>query len=200
MNYYNYYTEIEDTFIRRRGKHLFVSPLDWALIEMWQERGIPLHIVIRSIESVFDVFDKQPPGTRTIKTLFYCREEIEVQYAEWTKSRTGSSELSGESAAPASGFSVEAVAAHIDHAIAELKTNTINELLEDVTRAVDRLAELAANLTDSPETVDSTLADIEKLLERAMRSNWNSAASKGIGERSRGPAPSLQGRDGAGSL
>ena len=62
MNYYNYFTEIEDTFIRRRGKNLFLSPLDWALIEVWQDRGIPLHIVIRSIESVFDVFDRQPPG------------------------------------------------------------------------------------------------------------------------------------------
>src|SRR4051812_29211234 len=58
LNYFNYFTEIEDTFIRRRNKHLFLSPLDWALIEGWQERGIPLHIVIRSVESVFDVFDK----------------------------------------------------------------------------------------------------------------------------------------------
>ena len=92
VNYFNYYTEIEDTFVRRRGKNLFLSPLDWALIEVWQERGIPLHIVLRSIESVFDVFDKQPPGTRTIKSLFYCREEIEVQYREWVTSQTGKSD------------------------------------------------------------------------------------------------------------
>src|SRR5256885_3943463 len=89
LNYFNYYTEIEETFVRRRGKNLFLSPLDWALIETWQERGIPLHIVIRSIESVFDVFDKQPAGTRTIKSLFYCREEIEAQYLEWTQSQIG---------------------------------------------------------------------------------------------------------------
>jgi hypothetical protein len=94
LNYFNYFTEIEDTFVRRRGKHLFLSPLDWAMMESWQERGVPLHIVIRAIESVFDVFDKQPPGTRAIKSLFYCREEIEVQYAEWVTSQTGkSSEL-----------------------------------------------------------------------------------------------------------
>ena len=88
MNYYNYFTEIEDTFIRRRGRNLFLSPLDWALMEAWRDRGIPLHIVIRSIESVFDVYDRQPPGTRTIKTLFYCREEVEVQYAEWQTAQT----------------------------------------------------------------------------------------------------------------
>jgi hypothetical protein len=53
MNYYNYFTEIEDTFVRRRGKHLLLSPIDWAMIEGWQERGVPLHIVLRGIESVF---------------------------------------------------------------------------------------------------------------------------------------------------
>ena len=92
MNYYNYFTEIEDTFIRRRGKNLFLSPIDWALIESWQDRGIPMHIVIRSIESVFDIYDKQPARTRSIKSLFYCREEIEVQYAEWSRSQTGKSD------------------------------------------------------------------------------------------------------------
>src|SRR5436189_3489481 len=92
LNYFNYFAEIEETFVRRRGKHLFLSPLDWALIEAWQERGVPLHIVIRSIESVFDVFDEQPAGTRTIKSLFYCREEIESQHAEWLRSRAGASD------------------------------------------------------------------------------------------------------------
>jgi hypothetical protein len=170
VNYYNYYTEIEDTFIRRRGKNLFLSPLDWALIEVWQERGIPLHIVIRSIESVFDVFDKQPAGTRTIKSLFYCREEIEVQYREWTTSQTGKSETSGSGNGQ---FSVEVVAAHIASAIDALRANSSADLKEDLVRAIDRLDELAANMTDDFETVDSTLGDIEKLLDRAMLSNWD---------------------------
>ncbi|MFT3745992.1 MAG: hypothetical protein QM785_17110 [Pyrinomonadaceae bacterium] len=172
MNYYNYFTEIEDTFIRRRGKNLFLSPLDWALMEAWQDRGIPLHIVIRSIESVFDVFDKQPVGTRTIKSLFYCREEIEAQYAEWTTARTGSSESLNE-AISESPFSVEAVKNHIENAITELKAISIPGMQEEISRAITRLEELSANLANTPEKVDSTLSDIEKLLERAMRTNWD---------------------------
>ena len=175
MNYYNYFTEIEDTFIRRRGKHLFLSPLDWALIEVWQDRGIPLHIAIRSIESVFDVFDKQPPGTRTIKSLFYCREEIEVQYSEWVRSQTGKSDSSGSGTEQ---FSDEAVATHIADAIEAFRANSASGLREDLDRAVSRLEELAANLTDNFETVDATLGDIEKLLERAMLSNWDKAHLK----------------------
>lgn len=170
MNYFNYYTEIEDTFIRRRGKHLFLSPLDWALIEVWRDRGIPLHIVIRSIESVFDVFDKQPVGTRTIKTLFYCREEIEVQYTEWMTAQTGKSTEAAEE--NVSVFSTEAVADHIARAITMLKANSANALQEDMSRAVSRLEELATNLTDDFETVDATLGDIEKLLDRGLLTNW----------------------------
>ena len=172
MNYFNYFTEIEDTFVRRRGKNLFLSPLDWALMEVWQDRGIPLHIVIRSIESVFDVFDKQPAGTRTIKSLFYCREEIEVQYKEWLTSQTGKSAETSEDQ-PADGFSRETIDSHVAAAIERLKANTVNELREDILRAVSRLEEFAASIGDDLETVDQTLGDIEKLLDRGMLTNWD---------------------------
>ena len=179
MNYFNYFTEIEDTFIRRRAKNLLISSLDWALIEQWQDRGIPLHIVIRSIESVFDVYDKQPEGTRTIKSLFYCREEIEVQYKEWLTAQTGKSVETGDEA-DASGFSVDAVRTHIVNAVEALRSNSASGLQEDLSRAVDRLEELAANLTGDFEAVDGTLSDIEKLLDRAMLSNWDKTHLKAL--------------------
>lgn len=146
------------------------------MIESWQDRGIPLHIVIRSIESVFDVFDKQPPGTRTIKSLLYCREEIEVQYKEWSTSQTGSSaEANGTSDA---AFSTEAVHRHISDTIAALKANSMSGLREDLDRAIARLDELSTNLTDDFETIDKTLGDIEKLIDRSMLTNWEPAHFK----------------------
>lgn len=171
MNYYNYFTEIEDTFVRRRGKHLFLSPLDWALIDGWKERGIPLHIVIRSIESVFDVYDRQPAGTRSIKTLFYCREEIESQYNEWLKSQVGKSndDLADRTAV----FSTDDIAAHIAGSIEKLEAVTYPELTEDISRAIARLGALHDDLTGDVETVDKTLGDIEKLLDRSLLANWD---------------------------
>jgi hypothetical protein len=170
LNYYNYFTEIEETFIRRRGKNLFLSPLDWALIESWQDRGIPLHIVIRSIESVFDVFDQQPVGTRTIKSLFYCREEIEAQYNEWVSAKVGQSD-----GGDASGlqYSPAAIREHIVESIAKLENVELAGLEEDIARAISRLRELYDALTGDLETVDGTLGDIEKVLERGMLSNWD---------------------------
>src|SRR6476660_5039984 len=88
MNYFNYFTEIEDTFVRRRGKHLFLSPMDWALMETWKETGIPLHIVLRGVERSFDSFEAKP-RKRSVKSLLYCQEEVEAQHAEWLESRVG---------------------------------------------------------------------------------------------------------------
>jgi len=89
LNYFNYFSEIEELFVRRRGRNLLLSPLDWALIETWQERNVPLPIILRAIERVFDSVDKQPARKRTVKSLTYCREEIESLYAEWLKTQIG---------------------------------------------------------------------------------------------------------------
>jgi hypothetical protein len=175
VNYYNYFTEIEDTFVRRRAKHLFLSPLDWALIDVWKDRGIPLHIVIRAIESVFDVFDRQPPGTRTIKSLFYCREEIESQYLEWLNSRVGSTEDED-----AKQFPRDAIETHIDSAIEKLRNVKQESMTEDISRSITRLEELRDDLTSDTESIDGTLGDIEKILDRALLTKWDSTHLKRV--------------------
>jgi hypothetical protein len=169
VNYYNYFTEIEDAFVRRRGKHLLLSPIDWAMIEGWQERGIPLHIVLRGIESVFDIFDKNP-GPRTIKGLLYCREEIEAQYQEWIGMQIGRSDEEA-SAIARQTFSDDAIASHIQNAIDQLRKINNKRLKEDLERAAIRLEELKNNLTDDIEIIDKALSDIEHFLDHAILTN-----------------------------
>lgn len=165
MNYFNYFTEIEDAFVRRRGKNLLLSPLDWALIDAWRERDIPLHIVLRAIEAVFDIFD-QNPRPRSIKSLMFCREEVEAQFAEWQASRTGAaSDTQTEAAA---GIPVDDIRAHITDTLTQLRAVSREELEEDLLRACSRLEQLAEELSDDPETADKSLNDIEKFLEEAM--------------------------------
>ena len=165
MNYYNYFTEIEETFVRRRGKHLLLSPIDWAMIEGWRDRGIPLHIVIRAIENVFDGFDKNP-GPRTIKGLLYCKEEVEAQFLEWSsmqagKGNNGSNEGSVE-------FSPEKIVEHIDGVIADLDRSKNPDLREDIERAISRLRQLAIDHSNDLEKTDQSLSDVENLLEHAL--------------------------------
>ena len=161
MNYYNYFTEIEETFVRRRGKHLLLSPIDWAMIEGWQDRGVPLHIVIRAIESVFDGFDKNP-GPRTIKGLLYCTEEVEAQFKEWTEMQAGKAKETP------TDVPSETIVEHIGQVIEELDKCKNDDLREDIDRAIVRLREIAANHSNDLETADHSLSDIENFLEHAL--------------------------------
>src|SRR5436190_7041070 len=68
--------------------------MDWALIENWKERGVPLHVALRGIEHAFDSYESKK-RKRSVKTLLYCQEEVEAQYAEWLDSRVGSHEGEG---------------------------------------------------------------------------------------------------------
>ncbi|HYL94066.1 MAG TPA: hypothetical protein VEW69_13020 [Alphaproteobacteria bacterium] len=75
-NYFNYFTEVEERFQRRRGSGLLLSTLDWALIETWKEAGIPLEAVLRGIDTSFDTYDRKPSKTKKINSLAYCAQEV----------------------------------------------------------------------------------------------------------------------------
>lgn len=89
LNYFNYFTEVEEEFVRRRGKPLLVSPLDWALIESWKTAGIPLRIVLRAINRAFDAYDARPRKYRKVNSVFYCQQEVESSFAEYRHSQVG---------------------------------------------------------------------------------------------------------------
>jgi hypothetical protein len=92
MNYFNYFTEIEGEFVKRRGSHMLVSPLDWTLIDTWKKRGIPLHIVLRGINSSFDGYDQRLNRGRKVNSLFFCQQEVESLFQEYVESRVGASD------------------------------------------------------------------------------------------------------------
>ena len=75
-NYFNYFTEIEDRFLRRRGGGLLLSTLDWALIETWKDAGIPLEAVLRGIDEAFDRYDQRPSKTKKVNSLAYCSQLV----------------------------------------------------------------------------------------------------------------------------
>ena len=184
MNYFNYFTEIEETFIRRRGKNLLLSPLDWALIESWQEREVPLHIILRGIEKVFDLIDKQPNRKRSVKSLLYCKEEIEAQFAEWLESQVGSSQVSGpefrvsgsngeQLSAKNELFSDEAIKHHLAAAAADLelaKDKAEGDLRETLERVLMRLAELAGS-PPAAEKLEESLESLDALIDESLLKN-----------------------------
>lgn len=75
-NYFNYFTEIEERYLQRRGGGLLLSTLDWALIETWKDAGIPLEAVLRGIDEAFDRYDQRPTKTKKINSLAYCSQAV----------------------------------------------------------------------------------------------------------------------------
>lgn len=78
FNYFNYFTEIEEHFWRKRGAHILVSPLDWAIVETWQKAGIPLEAVLAGIDRAFESYarSKRATGGRPLKSLAYCVDAV----------------------------------------------------------------------------------------------------------------------------
>ncbi len=182
MNYYNYFTEIEDVFVRRRGKHLLLSPMDWALIESWKEMKVPLHVALRGIEQAFDSWEAKP-RKRSVKSLLYCQEEVEAQYAEWLESRVGAgTELGPGTSAGDEGlpFPRQAILEHLRRghsalleAGRERKRTREDELTDAFTRAADSLEELERDtnqsvLPDAPK-LEISLTGLERMLTDAIR-------------------------------
>jgi ElaB/YqjD/DUF883 family membrane-anchored ribosome-binding protein len=194
VNYFNYYTEIEDAFIRRRGKHLLVSPMDWALIESWKQMGVPLHVALRGIEKAFDSYEARPRH-RSVKSLLYCQEEVEAQFAEWRESQLGASPdaeggENGEAGASSDGkmsslpFPREAISAHLSEcrrllAGVQQKPGHEGELGETLARASVRLADLDKDFAQAArpdaEQLEAALTDLEQLLDRALRASLSNA-------------------------
>jgi hypothetical protein len=178
LNYFNYFTEIEDAFVRRRGKHLFLSPMDWALMETWNQQGIPLHIVLRGVEKSFDSFEARP-RKRTVKTLLYCQEEVEAQYAEWVEARVGSASNSdnNEPDSDKTPFSFEAISEHLqrnrnDLAALARSRNKEDDLSEALTRAVALLVDIESDFKSSAtldtRKLEDSLTGLERMLNDAM--------------------------------
>ena len=178
MNYFNYFTEIEDAFVRRRGKHLFLSPMDWALMETWKQQGIPLHIVLRGVERSFDSFEAKP-RKRTIKSLLYCQEEVEAQYAEWIEARVGASTTSTtEIDSDKTPFSVAAITEHLTRCRSSLSTLANSRGEDDLSEALARAAALLAEIekdfagdaTLDTRKLEDSLTGLERMLNDSMLS------------------------------
>jgi hypothetical protein len=114
-NYFNYFTEIEEHFLRRRGGGLLLSTLDWALIETWKDAGIPLEAVLRGIDAAFDRYDQRPSKTKKVNSLAYCSQEVLAAAEDMKEAAVGASQADAESSVkrPAPGLEPETVAAYL---------------------------------------------------------------------------------------
>jgi hypothetical protein len=159
LNYFNYFTEIEDRFQQRRGALLLLSTLDWALIETWREAGIPLEAALRGIDAAFDKYEAQKTRgrKRRINGLAWCAQPVMEAAEELREAAAGSAPANATTRE--SGFEQERVAAHLEGAATALDAATVAS--EACATTASRLRQLAAELrakTEENATQENTSA------------------------------------------
>ena len=108
-NYFNYFSEIEERFLQRRGGGLLLSTLDWALIETWKDAGIPLEAVLRGIDEAFDRYNQKPSKTKKVNGLAYCSQLVLTAAEDMKEAAVGTAEPASKPRA-SQGFEPEVVA------------------------------------------------------------------------------------------
>jgi len=168
-NYFNYFTEIEEHFQRRRGSLLLLSTLDWALIETWREAGVPLAAVLRGIDAAFDKYEARKSRARVhrVNGLAYCTQEVMAAVEEMKEASVGAAPARGYEE-PAPGFEADRIAAHLESCAGELLAASLTGIAEEAAHEMSqRLRGLAIGVrAEQPnlEELERTLTTLEEKL------------------------------------
>jgi len=168
FNYFNYYTEIEEHFWKKRGAHLLVSPLDWAIVETWQKAGIPLPVVLRGIDRAFESWarSKRSAGGRQLKSLAYCVDSVLDAHAEAQEAAVGTGPEVKSTKAAAEPFSRAELKKYLERNAAKLRAAAEKQRAAHPALA-QRLEEAATKLDEILPLIDSPAAlDLEDLERR----------------------------------
>jgi hypothetical protein len=119
-NYFTYFSEIEEHYLRRRGGGLLLSTLDWTLIETWKEAGIPLDAALRGIDAAFDKYEQRPSKTQKVNSLAYCAQAVLAAAEEMKEAAVGVAAGQPAAARPRQGFEPTVVSAFLRRNAARL--------------------------------------------------------------------------------
>ena len=150
-NYFQYFSEVEQRYLQRRGSPLLMSTLDWALIETWKDAGIPLAAVLRGIDDAFDSWEKKPPRgkVKRINSLTYCTQSVMAAAQQMAEAATGANaEADPEKVKKDSGLEADRVHAYmlqnaksIENILGENKfAASVTKLLHDTVTSLRDLA------------------------------------------------------------
>jgi hypothetical protein len=165
-NYFNYFTEIEEYFWKKRGAHLLVSPLDWAIMETWQKAGVPLEAALKGIDSAFESYGRSRRGAgKPLKSLAYCTDAVLDAATEIQESAAGAQPKTKKPAPDP--FSRDELRAFFDRNIkqiasaAEKRKSTQSDVANRLTEFANSLTSIQS-LLDAPGSLD--LEDLERRL------------------------------------
>ena len=188
-NYFNYFTEVEEHFIRKRQKHLLVPPLDWCLIELWKESGIPIHVVIRGIDRSFETARSRRTSPRS---LSYCHPAVTQAFEEHQRAMVGSGEEASEPTDfQGRGVDSARILEHVDRLSASLRARP-----EDFDGPLSLLSSLRTEVGAREQLdgrqIDQDLNHIGVLVAEVLRDEMDRKRLRSLRERSQEGDEDLQ--------
>jgi hypothetical protein len=147
-NYFNYFTEIEERFQKRRGSALLLSTLDWALIETWKDAGIPLEAALRGIDETFDKYDRRPSKSKKVNSLAYCSQEILSAAEDMKEAAIGTAPTKPSDSGALRVDDVRAFLKKNAEAISKLSVPGAKTAADNLSAAASELADTAPNMED----------------------------------------------------
>lgn len=169
LNYFNYFTEIEEHFWKKRGAHLLVSPLDWAVVEAWQKSAIPLEAVLRGIDRSFESYgrSRRGPNGRPLKSLAYCVDAVLEAASELQEAAAGSGPKTGNAATKREPFSREEICNFLEGCHKALLGSAVKQRATSAQLA-QQFEKIAAEIPTIQSATNSTakldLEDLERRL------------------------------------
>jgi len=80
-----YTRSIEERFRRYRGQPMALSPVDWEVIERWWKTGVPLWLVLTTLD---DAFSRRRPGSGgRARRLSYFESDVEERFEAYRKGK-----------------------------------------------------------------------------------------------------------------
>ncbi|PYU66315.1 MAG: hypothetical protein DMG56_00530 [Acidobacteria bacterium] len=165
-NYFNYFTEIEEYFWKKRGAHLLVSPLDWAIMEAWHKAGVPLEAALKGIDRAFESYQRSRRGAaKPLKNLAYCTDAVLEAAEEQQEAAAGSAPKTAPATA-SEAFSRDELKSYFASNVVHLK-RAAEESFERQLKIAGGLTQIAESLKSSGQFLDAPGAlDLEDLERR----------------------------------
>jgi hypothetical protein len=164
LNYFNYFTEIEEHFQRARGTSLFLlSPLDWALVESWKNGAVPLEAVLRGIDAAFEKWRTRRQRGQLVNSLAWCAQAV---MAEAQRMADGGRQAPARpQSAP---FPADDLRVFIEGNAAAIRATGVLDF-EQIAESLDRIAEDLPALSEDLESLEQRLTVLEQKLVALAR-------------------------------
>ncbi len=171
-----YFQDLEAAFIRLRGAPLLLSPADWQVAKRWRREGVPLELVVRVMERVFER-QAEPDKKAGIRSLRYFRSAVAGAWQRILELGGGEKERLAEPVDIAARLERLAAALPTRAGLLEASaggSDRLSDLLGAalagaIAEPVEELAKKILSLTGSARTVEAELQRLDRAFMERLR-------------------------------